>query len=76
MPESANGRYPFVNRKVWEDSVGAIEADDDVDEDEDKDVDEGASAKIHLFRLYLMRHVRDRGPKDKTRLTVDLVHCA
>ena len=35
-----------------------------------------SSAKIHLFPLYLMRHVRDRGPKYKTRLTVDLVHSA
>ena len=34
------------------------------------------SAKIHLFPLYLMRHVRDWGPKYKTRLTVDFVHSA
>ena len=35
-----------------------------------------SSAKVHLFPLYLMRHVRDRGPKYKTRLAVYLVHSA
>jgi len=44
MPEPANGRYPFLNRKVWADTVGAIPADEDEDkdgdEDEDKDEDE------------------------------------
>ena len=29
-----------------------------------------ASAKVHIFPLSLMRHVRDGGPKYKTRLTV------
>ena len=28
------------------------------------------SAKVHIFPLSLMRHVRDGGPKYKTRLTV------
>ena len=47
-PEPANGRYLFLNRKIWEDTVEAIQADEDedayeneyVDEDEDEDEDE------------------------------------
>ena len=41
-PEPANGRYPFLNRKIWEDTVEAMQADEDEDayEDEDEDEDE------------------------------------
>ena len=39
-PEPANGRYPFLNRKVWEDTVEAMQADEDEDTDEDEDEDE------------------------------------
>jgi len=28
-PEPAKGRYPFLNRNVWEDAVGIIQADED-----------------------------------------------
>ena len=40
MPEPANGRYPFLNRKVWEEAVGAMQGDEDEDEDEGEDEDE------------------------------------
>jgi len=40
MPEPAKGRYPFLNRNVWENAVGFMQADQDEDEDEDKDQEE------------------------------------
>ena len=41
-PEPANGRYLFLNPKIWEDTVEAIQADEDEDayEDENKDEEE------------------------------------
>ena len=41
-PEPANERYPFLNRKMWEDTVDAVQADEDEDayEDEDENEDE------------------------------------
>ena len=39
-PEPANGRYPFLNRKVWEDTVEAMQADEYEDTDEDEDENE------------------------------------
>ena len=30
-PEPANGRYPFLNRKIWEDTVEAMQGDGDED---------------------------------------------
>jgi len=39
-PEPAKGRYPFLNRNVWEDAVGIMQADGDEDEDQDEDEDE------------------------------------
>ena len=41
-PEPANERYPFLNRKIWEDTVEAMQADEDNDayEDEDENEDE------------------------------------
>ena len=39
-PEPANGRYPFLNRKVWEDTVEVMQADENEDTDEDEDEDE------------------------------------
>jgi len=39
-PEPAKERYPFLNRNVWEDAVGMMQADEDEDEGEDEDDDE------------------------------------
>ena len=39
-PEPANGRYPFLDRKVWEEAVGVMQANEDEDEDEGKGKDE------------------------------------
>ena len=39
-PDPANGRYEFLNRKIWEDSVEPIQADEDEDAYEDDDEDE------------------------------------
>ena len=39
-PEPANGRYPCLNHKVWEDTVEAMQADEEEDTDEDEDEDE------------------------------------
>ena len=39
-PEPAYGRYQFLNRKIWEDTVEAMQADEDEDTYEDEDVDE------------------------------------
>jgi len=36
-PEPAKGRYPFLNRNVWEDAVGIMQADEDEDEDEEEE---------------------------------------
>lgn len=33
-PKPANGRYLFLYRKVWEEAVGAMQANEDEDEDE------------------------------------------
>ena len=43
-PEPANGRYPFLNRKIWDDAVGAMQADEDEDGDVDGDEDEDENA--------------------------------
>ena len=43
-PEPAKGGYPFLNRKVWEDAVGIMQADEDEDEDEDQKEDEWLEA--------------------------------
>jgi len=40
MPEPAKGRYPFLNRNVWEDAVGIMQEHEDADEDEDEDEEE------------------------------------
>jgi len=39
-PGPAKGRYAFVNRNIWEDAVGIMQADEDKDEDEDDDEEE------------------------------------
>jgi len=39
-PEPVKGRYPFLNRNVWGDAVGIMQADEDEDKDEDEDEDE------------------------------------
>ena len=39
-PEPANGRYPFLNRKIWDDAVGAMQADEDANGDRDGDENE------------------------------------
>jgi len=36
-PEPAKGRYPFLNRNVWEDAVGIMQADENEDEDEEEE---------------------------------------
>ena len=36
-PKPANGRYPFLNRKIWEDTVEAMQADEHEGEDEDEE---------------------------------------
>ena len=43
-PEPAKGRYPFLNRKIWDDAVGAMQADEDEDGDGDGDEDEDENA--------------------------------
>ena len=43
-PEPANGRYPFLNRKIWGDAVGAMQADEDEDGDRDADDNENENA--------------------------------
>ena len=49
-PEPANGRYPFLDRKVWEEAVGVMQANEDEDEDEDEgedeDEDEGEEERL------------------------------
>ena len=37
MAEPVKGRYPFLNRNVWEDAVGIMQADAEEDEDEDEE---------------------------------------
>jgi len=44
-PEPAKGRYPFLNRNVWEDAVGIMQADEAVDEDEDEEEEEWLEAE-------------------------------
>jgi len=44
-PESAKGRYPFLNGNVWEDAVGIMQADEDEDEDEDEEEEEWLEAE-------------------------------
>ena len=39
-PKPANGRYLFLYRKVWEEAVGAIQANEEEDKDEDEVEDE------------------------------------
>jgi len=39
-PKPAKGRYPFLNRNVWEDTVGIMPVDEDDDEDEDQEEEE------------------------------------
>jgi len=39
-PEPAKGRYPFLNRNVWEYPVAIMQADEDEDEDVDEDEEE------------------------------------
>ena len=39
-PEPANGRNPFLNRKIWDDAVGAMQGDEDEDGDVDGNGDE------------------------------------
>jgi len=39
-PEPAKGSYPFLNRNVWEEAVGIMQADEDEDEDEDEEEEE------------------------------------
>ena len=36
-PEPAKGRYPFLNRNMWEDAVGIMQADEDDDEEEEEE---------------------------------------
>jgi len=36
-PEAVKGRYPFLNRNVWEEALGIIPKDEDEDEDEGKE---------------------------------------
>jgi len=36
-PKPAKGRYPFLNRNVWEEAVGIMQADEDQDEDEEEE---------------------------------------
>jgi len=44
-PEPAQGIYPFLNRNVWEDAVGIMQADEDEDEDEDEEEEEWLEAE-------------------------------
>jgi len=39
-PAAAKGRYSFLNRNVWDDAVGMMQADEDEDQDEDEDEEE------------------------------------
>ena len=39
-PEPAQGKYLFLNRNVWEDAVGIMQADEDEDEDEEEEEEE------------------------------------
>jgi len=43
-PQPAKGRYPFLNRNVWEDTVGIMQADEDEDEDEDEEEEDWLEA--------------------------------
>ena len=43
-PDPANGRYPFLNRKIWDDPVGAMQADKDEDGEGDEDENEDGNA--------------------------------
>ena len=36
-PEPAKGRYPFLNRNIWEDTVGIMQADGDEDADDQEE---------------------------------------
>ena len=36
-PKPANGRYPFLNCKIWEDTVEAMQADENDDENENEE---------------------------------------
>jgi len=49
-PEPAKGRYRFLNRNVWEDAVGIMQAyeDEDDDEDDDEDEEEGEEEEAWL----------------------------
>jgi len=38
-PDAAKERYPFLNRNVWEDAVGIMQADDDQDEEEEESLE-------------------------------------
>ena len=39
-PEPAKGKYPFLNRNVWEDAIGIMQGDEDDNEDEYEAEDE------------------------------------
>jgi len=39
-PETAKGRYPFLNRNVWEDAVGIMQPDEDQDKEEEEKEEE------------------------------------
>jgi len=44
-PEPAKGRYTFLNRNVWEDAVGIMQADEDQNGNDCEDEDEWLEAK-------------------------------
>ena len=39
-PEPANGRFSFLNRNVWDNAVGTMQADEDGDRDGDESENE------------------------------------
>ena len=43
-PEPANGIYLFLNRQIWDDAVGAMQADENEDGDRDGDENEDENA--------------------------------
>ena len=43
-PEPANGGYPFLNHKIWDNAMGAMQVDENEDGDGDVDEDENENA--------------------------------